>query len=125
MKRLIFLIVCFLLSINLYALQVQDLFTVECSTITPTTTADINSSNVLVKQVMISNGGTAQTVSIYKNVKTGLTPTIVAKIDVPASSVVYFPSNIATDDQNFNIPYFSVRTSTTTNSAKVNVIYKS
>lgn len=125
MKRLIFLIVCFLLSINLYALQVQDLFTVECSTITPTTTPDINKSTVLVKQIMVSNAGTAQTVSIYKNVKTGLTPSIVANIDVPASSVVYFPSNIATDEQNFNIPYFSVRTSTTTNSAKVNVIYKS
>lgn len=126
MKKFIFLIIfgCLLFGTKAFALQIQNLYSVECSTITPTTTPGIDSASVRVKQIVVSNGATAQRITVYKNVKTGLTPAIVAKFDVPASTNFYFPSTLATDEQNFDIPYFTVITSTTTNPAHVSVIYK-
>ena len=79
-----------------------------------------------IKQIMITNGSTAQKVSVYKVPVDYSTTSVsnVLNIDVPASSVVYFPSTIATDEQNFDIGYFAVGTSTTTNPANITVLYK-
>lgn len=127
MKKILFLSVlfCLIFASKSFALQIQNVYSVECSTITPTTTPNIDSASVRVKQIVVSNGATVQRVTIYKNAKTGLTPAIVAKFDVPASTNFYFPSTVLNDETNFDVPYFSVISSTSTNPANVTVIYKS
>jgi hypothetical protein len=127
MRKLIFLSLIFsiLLITPIFALNLSDSYTVQPSTITPTIMPNISSSIVRIKQIMITTGATDQTVTIYKNVYTGLTPSVVATIDIPANDVRYWPNTVLDDEQNFDIPYFAVKTSTTTNPANVNVIYKS
>jgi|WetSurMetagenome_2_1015567.scaffolds.fasta_scaffold125342_3 hypothetical protein len=126
MKKLIFLTIfgCLLLGSNAFALQIQKSDEIQCSTITPTITPNIDSASVRIKQICITNAGTAQTITIYKNAKTGYTPAIVNVFDVQASVPFYYPSTLANDEQNFDIPYFAIMTSTSTNAAHANVIYK-
>jgi len=110
------------------ALQINSIYSVQASTnvitSTTTTTAQIDLPSVRIKGLTITNGGTAQTVTIYENANSTITINAVATFDVPASTVFYAFPDILTDEENFNVPYFAVRTSTSTNAARVTVLYK-
>lgn len=109
------------------------LYTATISTLAITNaagTSDINLSEVKVKSVTIANTtATAQTITIYKNGNSTTTITAVYVMAVPATIGTYecppfkSVSNVFTNADLTNIPYFTVRTSTDTNAAKVNVIY--
>ena len=106
---------------------------VACSTVaisTTTTTADINASHVYVKNILVNTQGTAQTITITKNVIAGTNGnSTVMVFDVPAVAGWYYPlgqqglSTGVTSNDLIDIPYFTIRTSTSTNPCKVDVIY--
>lgn len=135
MKKLIFLTIfgCLLLGSQAFALQIQKVYSTKsacplASVYTSTTTcvSQIAKSSVRIKQIQITNGAVAQTLSFYSvpvNYST-TTVTHVMDIDVPASTTIFFPATLANDETNFDIPYFAVGTSTDTTPANVNVIYK-
>jgi hypothetical protein len=109
----------------LSARNLDTFYSVATSTDTATLgTPDINKKNVRIKQIIITNGGTAQDITFYKNATSTTTATAVMTINAPASTPVVFPSNLVDDNHYFDIPYFAVRTSTSTNKANVLVIYK-
>jgi hypothetical protein len=135
MKKLIFLTIfgCLLLGSQAFALQIQKVYSTKSATpltsiYTSTTTcvSQIAKPSVRIKQIQITNGAVAQRVSIYSVPVDYSTTTAshIMDIDVPASSTVYFPSTLANDEQNFDVPYFAVGTSTSTTPANINVIYK-
>ena len=90
----------------------------------PATTPNINSKNVKVKQIIITNGSVAQNLTFYKNALSTTTVVTSISVKVPASTTLYLQSNLVDDNYYFNLPYFAVRTSTDTTKANILVIYK-
>jgi hypothetical protein len=135
MKKLsiLFTFIFSILTINAFCLQIQKVYSTKSacplsSVYASTTTciSQIATPSVRIKQIQITNGAVAQKVSIYSVPVNYSTTTArhIMDIDVPASTTIFFPSTLANDEQNFDIPYFAVGTSTTTTPANVNVIYK-
>lgn len=97
-----------------------------------TLTAQINKSSVKIKGLTIINPtAQAQTVSVYKNATSTTAVSLVASFPVPATADYFYPlgssiwldSALGTADY-LNVPYFAVRTSTSSNPVTVIVIYK-
>jgi hypothetical protein len=131
LRKLLFLATFALVAVgSASALTVCDLYTCQASTdvVTDTTTlrAQINLPQVLVKQIAINNpGSAAQTVTIYKNAYSTTTCTAVGTWHIPAASGMTYPISTAalSEDQNINVPYFAVRTSTTVTPVDVTILY--
>lgn len=124
-KILLGLILGLLIVASVIAKNYDTFYSIATSTQTATLgTPDINERQVRIKQIIITNAGTAQDLTFYKNATSTTTATAVMKISVPASTPVYIPSNLVDDNDYLDIPYFAVRTSTSTNSANVLVLYK-
>ena len=97
---------------------------------TPGTVApDINAAHVKICQLVIYQAGTtAQNVTIYKNCTSTSAATLALTIPVIGTAGTYYPiSN--TMFGNFgdyiDLPYFTVRTSSTSHDVSVFVVYKS
>jgi hypothetical protein len=101
----------------------------EATTHTDITKGYIGDAHVYIKQIKVDNTtATAQTIYVYKNTNSTSTATLVTQISIPATIGNYnlFPmgmSNVFTNADLIDIPYFGIRGSTSTNPANITVIY--
>ena len=139
-KTCLFLTILTLLLVSAFAVAAQNnLYNVDGSTysvtdqttITNTAYGYIGLANVKVKQIWINNGsGNAQTVTIYENGNSTSTVAKVMAFSVPATIGCYqvFPiansTQMGVDADLIDIPYFVVRTSTSTTPVNITVEYK-
>ena len=135
MKKILITLALLIAPVAVFAgSQVNTLYTATISTKAITDAsgaADINLASVFVKSIDIANTtATAQTVTIYKNGASTTTITAVYVYQLPATVATY-PVSLLDDESTVwssnadyvSIPYFTVRTSTATNAATVNVKY--
>ena len=135
MKKLLLALALLIAPVAVFAgSQVNTLYTATISTYAITNasgTVDINLAAVYVKSIDLTNTtATAQTVTVYSNGASTATITAVYVYQLPATVGTYNvplfdnKETVWSSNANYvNIPYFTVRTSTPTSAASINVKY--